>query len=66
MHSFRGIVKHAECLSEAAVVLKLDMNNKDVSTRHIVATFPTEIFTGDRTDQGGEMHCWLKHQSAPR
>jgi len=41
-----------ETTGEAAVVLKLDMNNRDASTRHVVATFPTVIFTGDRTDQG--------------
>jgi len=38
---------------EAAVVL--DLVAQDQSVQHIVATFPTEAFSGDGTDRGGEM-----------
>jgi hypothetical protein len=41
--------------SEAAVVL--DLVAQDESVQHVVATFPTEAFSGDRTDGEGEMSC---------
>jgi len=64
MDYFRGIINDVDCPSEAAVVLKLD-NNGDAPTQHVVATFPTEIFTGNSADKG-EMHSGPKHQLAPR
>jgi len=35
--------------SEGAVVM--DLHGRDASTTSIVATFPTEVFSGDRTDR---------------
>lgn len=34
----------------------LDLVAKDKSVQHIVATFPTEVFSGIRTDEGGEIY----------
>ena len=49
-----AIAKYADCQSEAAVALGLHRN--DASTqRRIVTTFPTEVFSDDRTETGGEV-----------
>ena len=37
--------------TEGAAVL--DLVNRDRSVQHVVAKFPTEAFSGDRTDRGG-------------
>lgn len=39
--------------TEGAVVL--DFVNRDQSAQHVVATFPVEAFSGDRTDRGGKI-----------
>jgi hypothetical protein len=44
---------HAEYRLEGAVVLELVARNESV--QHVVATFPTEAFSGDRTDGEGEI-----------
>ena len=44
---------HAEYRSETAVVL--DLVAQDESVQHVVATYPTEAFSGGRTDQEGAM-----------
>jgi hypothetical protein len=49
---FHGTTKHADNGSEGAVVL--DLIAQDQSRQHVVATFPTEAFSGDSTDRGGE------------
>ena len=50
---------HTEYRSEAAVVL--DLVAQDESVQHLVATFPTEAFSGDRTDREGEISIVSKH-----
>lgn len=50
---FYNTTKHADYLSEAAVVL--DLVGQDESVQHIVATFSTEAFSDERSDSGGEM-----------
>ena len=52
--SFTALAKHADYgESEGAVVM--DLVDRDQSVQHVVATFPTEIFSGDRTDRGGKI-----------
>ena len=53
MDFFHSTTKPADLRSEAAVVLDLVAN--DNSVQHIVGTFPTEAFSDDGTDRGGEM-----------
>src|SRR5712671_4352889 len=49
-----AITKYADCQSEAAVASGLHRN--DASTqRRIVTTFPTEVFSDDRTER--EVRC---------
>ena len=48
-----------EYWSEAAVVLNLVA--PDESVQHVVATFPTETFSGDKTDGEGEMSIVSEH-----
>ena len=50
MNFFQSTTKHSDYRSEAAVVL--DLVGQDKSVQHVVATFPTEAFTGDTTDTG--------------
>ena len=50
---------HAEYRLEGAVVLGLV--GQDKSVQHVVATFPTEAFSGDRTGNGGEISIVSKH-----
>jgi hypothetical protein len=55
--------QYAEYQSEAAVVL--DLVASDQSVQHVVATFPTEAFSGDRTDsEQGEISIVSKHSLA--
>lgn len=46
-------IKHTDYQSESAVVF--DVHGRDSTTQHIVATYPTEVFSGDRTDGEGEI-----------
>jgi hypothetical protein len=51
---FTALAKHADYgESEGAIVM--DLVNRDQSVQHVVATFPTELFSGDRTDRGGKI-----------
>lgn len=38
---------------EAAVII--DLHGRDGTTQEVVATFPLEVVSGDRTDERGEM-----------
>lgn len=49
---FYNTTKYVDYRSEAAVVL--DLVAQDESVEHVVATFSTEAFSGNRTDSGGE------------
>jgi hypothetical protein len=55
--------KYADCRSEGAVVM--DLHGRDASTTSIVATFPTEVFSGDRTDREGETLTMSQHRWLP-
>jgi len=44
---------YADRRSEAAVVL--DLHSRDAPTRHLVATFPTVVFSGNTTDRDGQI-----------
>ena len=57
---FHSTTNHAEFRSEAAFVL--DLVGQDKSVQHIVATFPTKAFSGDRTDREGEMSIVSRRQ----
>jgi hypothetical protein len=46
-------IKHTDYQSESAVVF--DVHGRDLPTQHIVATYPTEVFSGDRADEEGEI-----------
>ena len=59
---FLSTTDRAEYRSEAAVVL--DFVAQDESAQHVVATFPTDAFSGDRTDREGEMSIVSNHSSA--
>lgn len=43
----------------------LDLVNQDQSVQHVVATFPTEAFSGDRTDRGGKLSIVSNHLFPP-
>jgi hypothetical protein len=51
LHDIIKCLDH-QCTTEAAVVL--DLHGRDTSTQHIVATFPSEVFSGNKTDEEGE------------
>ena len=55
--------RHADYGSEGAVVL--DLVNQDQSVQHVVATFPTEAFSGDSTDRGGKLSTISNHLFPP-
>ena len=59
MNFFHITAHHAEYRSEAAVVI--DLVAQDESVQHVVATFSTEAFSGDRTDREGEMSIVSEH-----
>jgi hypothetical protein len=59
MNFFHNTTNHAEYRSEAAVVL--DLVGHDESVQHVVATFPTEAFSGDTTDKEGEISIVSEH-----
>ena len=52
MYLFNDFIKHTHHRLESAVVL--NVHGLDSSTQHIVATYPTEVFSGDGTMAGGE------------
>ena len=62
MDLFHCTTKHAENGLDGAVVL--DLVAQDQSRQHVVATFPTEAFSGDSTDRGGEIDM-SNHSLAP-
>ena len=54
MDFFHSTSKHADYRElEGAVVM--DLVDRDRSVQHVVATFPTKVFSGDRTDRGGKI-----------
>jgi hypothetical protein len=57
--NLHNITNHAEYWSEGAVVL--DLVAPDESVQHVVATFSTETFSGDKTDGEGEMSIVSVH-----
>lgn len=62
MNFFQSTTKRSDHRSEAAVVL--DLVAQDKSVQHVVATFPTEAFTGDTTDEG-EISTIFNHWTLP-
>lgn len=60
---FFPTTRHADYGAEGAVVLELV--NQDQSVQHLVATFPTEVFSGDRTDRGGKSSTISNHLFSP-
>ena len=63
MDFFYSTNKHADYGLEGAVVL--DLITQDQSVQHVVATFPTEAFSGDRIDWGGEIYSMSNHLMVP-
>ncbi len=52
---------HADYQSETAIVL--DLVAQDDSVRHLVATYPTGVFSDNRTGRESEMSIVSKHLS---